>query len=708
MGPKKASGSVKPRSKKATSKSGPESVKIGEEMENLEKPKRGRKKGTKSAENAEQPRQKRAYKPREKKQSLILSLQSSPHIKEQSTKAQKVPLLQRIPDLTPGSRHATGKPGSGTFTEPELAEPKPGFSGHPLETFPPEKVKRAAVSLGRGRKARSAQARTPESGASEEEIAEKEKAYQKSLQTAESEHLTGDSSVRADVGKITKKRGRPRSSGESTTIEIPPTPKSDLKVHGSPGFSVKRIKIISPKRSNALLGNSAPPPVEDSSDANENDDFCSACGGTGVFICCDSCPKSFHLLCCNPPMRDVPEDNWNCNSCNARTGASPRKVWHDLGMFGPLVNSSHGRDPTEFRLPKRLRDNTFIGVSTGDNHAYSDTSVKPELSYSKANGAQISGYNKDEALDIDDLYDKDGVPYLCHKCGLSGLQHRALAFCDYCPLQWHLDCLPYPMCSAKTKGQKWRCPGHVEALIPSLWSERRSFKDALVLDAAAHNNFLRFAQANNFVVKYSEQPYLEKNMLLQEYEQFQTRSFLSSGTELTDSLKEPEDSDDDTDSGAKVTPSYLQNVCVGDRIVAKTSAQSTKLLLMTNADDPEQRPFVYRVPEQQLLLDFSARVKSERRGILQGIQEYEELITVDKKKDLDAVQALLTFHDRANPTAGKGSQNGTSANSEDFSKPSIEASADESIPRAELDELRAIRRQIQAKGKDALLHFLAS
>eukprot|EP01105_Mastigella_eilhardi_P015037 TRINITY_DN341_c0_g1_i1.p1 TRINITY_DN341_c0_g1~~TRINITY_DN341_c0_g1_i1.p1 ORF type:complete len:1797 (+),score=533.93 TRINITY_DN341_c0_g1_i1:375-5393(+) len=48
---------------------------------------------------------------------------------------------------------------------------------------------------------------------------------------------------------------------------------------------------------------------------NEETDCCLICGGTGNLLCCDCCPKAFHLRCLVPPLKDVPEGTWKCPLC---------------------------------------------------------------------------------------------------------------------------------------------------------------------------------------------------------------------------------------------------------------------------------------------------------------------------------------------------------------------------------------------------------
>ncbi|NWQ96579.1 AIRE regulator, partial [Burhinus bistriatus] len=49
----------------------------------------------------------------------------------------------------------------------------------------------------------------------------------------------------------------------------------------------------------------------------ENEDECAACGDGGELICCDGCPRAFHLSCLVPPLPRVPSGTWQCSSCVA-------------------------------------------------------------------------------------------------------------------------------------------------------------------------------------------------------------------------------------------------------------------------------------------------------------------------------------------------------------------------------------------------------
>ncbi|NXU52434.1 AIRE regulator, partial [Turnix velox] len=49
----------------------------------------------------------------------------------------------------------------------------------------------------------------------------------------------------------------------------------------------------------------------------ENEDECAACGDGGELICCDGCPRAYHLACLVPPLPRVPSGMWRCDSCVA-------------------------------------------------------------------------------------------------------------------------------------------------------------------------------------------------------------------------------------------------------------------------------------------------------------------------------------------------------------------------------------------------------
>ncbi|KAL3660014.1 hypothetical protein V7S43_014939 [Phytophthora oleae] len=51
------------------------------------------------------------------------------------------------------------------------------------------------------------------------------------------------------------------------------------------------------------------------SELDTNLDFCEVCQGAGDLVCCDKCPRSFHLKCLHMTENDLPEGDWRCKEC---------------------------------------------------------------------------------------------------------------------------------------------------------------------------------------------------------------------------------------------------------------------------------------------------------------------------------------------------------------------------------------------------------
>lgn len=48
---------------------------------------------------------------------------------------------------------------------------------------------------------------------------------------------------------------------------------------------------------------------------SSDEDLCPVCGDGGELLCCDTCPKGFHLQCIDPPISSVPRGRWLCPEC---------------------------------------------------------------------------------------------------------------------------------------------------------------------------------------------------------------------------------------------------------------------------------------------------------------------------------------------------------------------------------------------------------
>ncbi|XP_060893124.1 transcription intermediary factor 1-alpha-like [Labrus mixtus] len=57
----------------------------------------------------------------------------------------------------------------------------------------------------------------------------------------------------------------------------------------------------------------------------ESDDFCAVCLNGGDLLCCDHCPKVYHLACHIPPLISFPLGDWVCSLC--RTDQDPEVTY---------------------------------------------------------------------------------------------------------------------------------------------------------------------------------------------------------------------------------------------------------------------------------------------------------------------------------------------------------------------------------------------
>lgn len=586
------------------------------------------------------------------------------------------------------------------FIEPTPTEPKPIYTGLPLEAPPPQKLKKEALWPNKKKKARKSREDTPvdDLDMTPEEI--------KGIITVEAKYNAElASTFTDDISTLSNARTPPlkiklRQNVKKQNYYTPkPTKRKDVKQR-TPTRGSKRVKVISPKKLHST--NLAPLPVteteskkKEDDETKDNDDFCSSCGGSGIFICCESCPKSFHFTCCNPPLEEVPEDDWYCRECIAIKFPHTLTNWNDIGIFSQLLNQQESRNPFEFQLPINFRENTFIGVTTGDNGEYTDDSLLPELSYSKANGAQIKGFNKNVDLEIDSLYDKNGDAYLCHKCKESGLNRRTLVHCDYCSLVWHLDCLDEPMCSPKTIGSKWRCPNHIENLLPKHFLNYRVLKDTQVKDSTLFNQFLTLANHSNFLIHHSDQPFLKQKVYPQisEYLQYESEDFVNAGNieKINDKVE---------------IPNYFENIAVANGVSAKLN--NVKKII----DGSDK--LVFRVPEKLIVLDFISKVtRDTKSNILANIQQYDFLARVETNiEDQEVYSGLNEIKTNPRNKFDFGELVKVALENTNMENPSSSMKSNDDKDGGDDDyndkDLMHIKKLIELKGRDALLKFLKS
>ncbi|KAM8910003.1 transcription intermediary factor 1-alpha isoform 2-T2 [Spinachia spinachia] len=93
-------------------------------------------------------------------------------------------------------------------------------------------------------------------------------------------------------------------------------------------------------------------------EVDPNEDWCAVCQNGGELLCCDKCPKVFHLACHIPALNESPSGEWFCSLC--RDLASPEMEYICDSKDDPVSEGfpPHGRRKCE-RLLLRLFCNDF-------------------------------------------------------------------------------------------------------------------------------------------------------------------------------------------------------------------------------------------------------------------------------------------------------------------------------------------------------------
>ncbi|WBW71404.1 Clr6 histone deacetylase associated PHD-finger protein Cph2 [Schizosaccharomyces osmophilus] len=221
-----------------------------------------------------------------------------------------------------------------------------------------------------------------------------------------------------------------------------------------------------------------------------NNDFCSACHGSGNFLCCETCPNSFHFSCIDPPIEEtnLPDGAWYCNSCRYRSlygEGSDHEDTEDkikkeqnsmVNVWMRLCTEVDSSNPSQFQLPYSIRS-YFRGIGIGVFGEYLETDIiKPSRTGRK---------NIMDDMDAFLLRDRNGAPVRCYHCQSSVLPSQSMIVCDYCLSYWHPDCLSPPLSTLPSSVRKWKCPNHAEHVTPRY----RLPKRAKVIDVGLPRGF---------------------------------------------------------------------------------------------------------------------------------------------------------------------------------------------------------------------------
>ncbi|XP_028649154.1 autoimmune regulator [Erpetoichthys calabaricus] len=155
-----------------------------------------------------------------------------------------------------------------------------------------------------------------------------------------------------------------------------------------------------------------------------NDDECAVCKDGGELICCDGCPKAFHLNCLIPPLTEIPSGTWRCQSCkgvSCNTQLPSERAFHMAQNPGPDTRSS--LDPTgsavDISFFTSLTSKSLANITTTKSSQPAEMSTERPVNH---------------------------LANLREKCGVCG-HEGGLSRCSHCFQLYHAHCY-FPMNSS--------------------------------------------------------------------------------------------------------------------------------------------------------------------------------------------------------------------------------------------------------------------
>ncbi|XP_026391813.1 protein CHROMATIN REMODELING 4-like [Papaver somniferum] len=121
---------------------------------------------------------------------------------------------------------------------------------------------------------------------------------------------------------------------------------------------------------------------------------CVICDVGGNLLCCDSCPRTYHLECLNPPLKRAPPGKWQCPNCvdahgsqkSMRCPESSRRVRRKLEISGFGVKSS---ESDKLGASKSFNTGKKSSSSKGKHDGLSESRSKSSHSSHEADAGDV-------------------------------------------------------------------------------------------------------------------------------------------------------------------------------------------------------------------------------------------------------------------------------------------------------------------------------
>ncbi|XP_064419077.1 autoimmune regulator [Latimeria chalumnae] len=169
----------------------------------------------------------------------------------------------------------------------------------------------------------------------------------------------------------------------------------------------------------------------------KNDDECTVCRDGGELICCDGCPKAFHLNCLIPPLTAIPSGTWRCSFCsgskrdhqNVTETEKYKRLDSISGNQRSLENPNVGMtEKSQNKDPSSGSDVTSVYKSSIPSIAVSPVTVTVPLLLSTAE-KQAIGVNTSSETSFpgnEQLLNREELDSLLGENSFDGILHWAL------------------------------------------------------------------------------------------------------------------------------------------------------------------------------------------------------------------------------------------------------------------------------------------
>lgn len=116
------------------------------------------------------------------------------------------------------------------------------------------------------------------------------------------------------------------------------------------------------------------------------DDHCRVCHRLGNLLCCETCPAVYHLECVDPPLEDVPTEDWQCNICKSHSTKGVNDCITSQEKQGALCRQEHFGFDRHARKYWFVCRRLFIETEDGTETWYYSTLPQFENVFKKLDG----------------------------------------------------------------------------------------------------------------------------------------------------------------------------------------------------------------------------------------------------------------------------------------------------------------------------------